>query len=74
MLSHLEVGDDTAAQRTDGFDVFVVGLAGHHLGALAYGDNTVDGHNGGFVDDYLVVVDDNGVGSAKVHCYLFVKE
>ena len=62
VLSHLEVGDDAAAQWTDGFDVFVVGLAGHHLG------------DGGFVDDYLVVVDDNGVGSAKVHCYLFVKE
>ena len=78
VLSHLEVGDDAAAQRTDGLDVFVVGLAGHHLGAFTDGDDAVvvavDGHDGGFVDDYLVVVDDNGVGGAKVHCYLFVKE
>ena len=60
------------------FDVFVVGLSGHHLGTFTNGDNAivvaVDGHDGGLVDDDLVVVDYNGVGCAKVHSYLFVKE
>ena len=78
VLGHFEVGDNTTAQRTDGLDVLVVGAAVHALGFLAHGDNfvvvAVDGHDGGLVDDDLVVIYHDGVGGAKVHCNFAVEE
>ena len=73
----MEVGDDTVAQRADGLDVFV-GLAVHHHGALADGDDflrvALQGHDGGLVNDYLVVVYDDRVGRTKVNSDFFVEE
>ncbi len=78
MLCHLEVGDDAATQRTYGFHVLVVGTAIHALGLFTDGNDfvvvAVVGDDGGFVDDDLVVIYHDGVGSAKVHCYFTVEE
>ena len=71
----LEVGDDTVAQWADGLDV-LVGLTMHHHGALADGDDllrvALQGHNGGLVNDYLVVVYDNRIGRTQVNSDFFV--
>ena len=78
VLRHFEVGDDTATQRTHSLDILVVSAAIHALGFLADCDNlvvvAVVGHNRRFVDDHLVVIYHDGVGGAKVHCYLAVEE
>ena len=66
----LEVGDDTVAKRADGLDVFV-GLAVHHHGTFADGDDllrvALHGDDGRLVDYHLVVVYDNRVGRTEVN-------
>ena len=78
MLGHLEVGDDAAAEGTDGLDVFVVGAAIHAHGFLTHGDDfvvvTIYGHDGWLVDNHLVVVYNNGVGGSQVHGHFTVEE
>ena len=77
VLCHLEVGDDAAPQRTYGLHI-AVGLAVHKLGFLTDSDYlvvvAVVGDNRRLVDDHLVVIYDNGVGGAQVHCDFTVEE
>ena len=76
-LGRVEVRDHAVAQRTDGADAGVR-LLMHELGLLAEGDALVgcivDGDDGRLVQNDLVVLEDDRVGGAKVHCELLVQE
>ena len=76
-LGRVEVRDHAVTQRTDGADAGVR-LLMHELGLLAEGDalvgGIVDGDDGGLVQNDLVVLENDRVGRAKVHCELLVQE
>ena len=65
VLSGVEVGDYTVAQRPHGADA-LMHLAVHLAGTLTHGDGLVglgvEGDHRRLVDDDAVVMDDNGVG------------
>ena len=72
LLASGEVSDHTVAKRADSADI-VVSLLIHALCSVAHCYHligaTVKSYDRRFVHHNLVIADDNGVGSAKVHCY-----
>ena len=73
LLTSSEVGNNAIAQRTDGAYV-VVRLLIHHLRLCTNGNHlvgaAVESNNRRLVHHNFVIADDDGVGGAKVHCYL----
>ena len=69
LLRGVEIGDDAVLERADSLDILVL-LALHGLGlgadGRAFAGEFVDGYDGGFVDDLLVVHENDGVGRSQV--------
>ena len=73
----IEVGDDAVPQGAHGLDAGV-GLLVHQFGLLAQGDAfprlVVDGYDGGLVQRNLVILENDGVGGAQIHCKLLIQK
>ena len=71
----VEVCDNAVTERAYGFDSGVC-LLMHELGFLAKCDAfsglVVNGDDGGFVQHYLVILEDDGVGGSKVNCQFLI--
>ena len=73
----VEVGDHAVPQRAYGLDARIAAFV-HQLGLLADGDAlagiVVDSHYAGFVQHYVVVLVDDGVGRSEVYCEFLVEK
>ena len=74
-LRGIEVCDNAVPERTHGLDAGI-GFFVHQFGLLAQGDAlpclVVDGHDGGFVQRNLVILENDGVGCAQVDSKLLI--
>ena len=73
----VEVCNNTIPQRTYGLDAGV-GFLVHQFSLLAQGDAlpclVVDGHDGRFVQGYLVVPEDNGISRSQVYGQFLIEK
>ena len=76
-LRSIEVCDNAVPEGADGAYAGVVALV-HELGLLAYCDALAGAvvycDYAGFVEHYLVILVDDGIGGAQVYCQLLVQE